>query len=100
MLGWHRMVHEQEDSQSRKRSYPFINWIQTQSPEPDSKRSPEPDNDSYKPPIPSPPLQSLKCRSVKSELNTFAAKPNIHENGHFESRKEKVKFSQFGLLDS
>ena len=96
------MVHEQDghDSHSRKRSYPFIHWIQTQSPEPDSKRSPEPESDSYKPPLPSPPLLSSKYITFKSGLDTFGARPgqtqhvtDNNENAQFDSGKEKVKVS-------
>ena len=100
LLGFRRMVHEQDghDSHSRKRSYPFIHWIQTQSPEPDSKRSPEPESDSYKPPLPSPPLLSSKYISFKSGLDTFGARPtqtqhisDTNENAQYDSGKEKVK---------
>ena len=102
LLGFHRMVHEQDghDSHSRKRSYPFIHWIQTQSPEADSKRSPEPESDSYKPPLPSPPLLSSKYISFKSGLDTFGARPgqtqnntDNNENAQYDSGKEKVKDS-------
>ena len=96
LLGLRSMVHEQDelDSHSRKRPYPFIHWIQTQSPEPDSKRSPEPESESYKPPLPSPPLLSSKYRSFKSGLDTFGARPGQtenNENAQFDSGKEKVK---------
>ena len=98
------MVHEQDEhheSHSRKRPYPFIHWIQTQSPEPDSKRSPEPENESYKPPLPSPPLLSSKYRSFKNGLDTFGARPGQtenNENAQFDSGKEKVKVFHMYLL--
>ena len=96
LLGLRSMVHEQDehDSHSRKRPYPFIHWIQTQSPEPDSKRSPERESESYKPPLPSPPLLSSKYRSFKSGLDTFGARPGQtenNENAQFDSGNEKVK---------
>ena len=104
LLGCSRMVHEQEDTQcqtsSRKRSYPWIHWIQSESP-PHSRSSPEPENesrkdseeeDSFQPALPSPPLQSRTFKTFKRDLDKFGGtlKKNVNGNGLVAKNEEKV----------
>ena len=103
------MVHEQEDTQcetsSRKRAYPWIHWIQSQSP-PHSRGSPEPDletqtrrdseeEDSFHPALPSPPLQSRTFKTFKSDLDKFGGslKKTVNGNGLVANKEEKVNIT-------
>ena len=65
------MVHDQEEvhPHSRKRSYPFIQWINSDSP-PQTRKSPDKDSDEEEFPasLPSPPLQSNKYKIFKQDL--------------------------------
>ena len=66
------MVHEQEDShrESRKRSNPFIQWLNSESP-PHSRTSSDSeshsDPDSFSAALPSPPLQSTIYRQAGAD---------------------------------
>ena len=77
------MVHEQDDTappNSRKRSYPFIQWLSGDSPPQSSSGSgtePEPDLASHAS-LPSPPLQSNKYKAVAN----IESKPANREPKH------------------
>ena len=65
------MVHEQEEShrESRKRSNPFIQWLNSESPphsrtSSDSESQSDPDSFTA---LPSPPLQSTIYRQAEAE---------------------------------
>lgn len=73
------MVHDQEESHittSRKRSNPFIQWLNSESP-PHSRSSSEtdsqsdPDTESFSAALPSPPLQSSIYTNFKKDLDIF-----------------------------
>ena len=67
------MVHDQEEvlPNSRKRSYPFIQWMNSDSP-PQSRKSPDKDSDEEDfPNLPTPPLQSNKYKIFKQDLDKF-----------------------------
>lgn len=75
------MVHDQEEvlPNSRKRSYPFIQWINSDSP-PQSRKSPDKDSDEEDFPasLPSPPLQSNKYKIFKQDLDKFGGSLKSH----------------------
>eukprot|EP00092_Neocalanus_flemingeri_P028341 GFUD01030778.1.p1 GENE.GFUD01030778.1~~GFUD01030778.1.p1 ORF type:complete len:1096 (+),score=144.75 GFUD01030778.1:623-3910(+) len=75
------MVHDQEEvlPNSRKRSYPFIQWINSDSP-PQSRKSPdkESDEEDFPASLPSPPLQSNKYKIFKQDLDKFGGSLKSH----------------------
>lgn len=70
------MVHEQEEGHhsSRKRSNPFIQWLESESP-PHSRTSSDTesqsDQESFSVALPSPPLQSNPYTTFKQEIDKF-----------------------------
>ena len=68
------MVHDQEEGHpnARKRSYPFIQWVNPGS-SPPRKKSPDRDQ---APSLPSPPLQSNKYKIFKQDLDKFGGRLN------------------------
>lgn len=67
------MVHDHEEEQpnARKRSYPFIQWVNPGSSPPRSKT---PDTEADLPSLPSPPLQSNKYKIFKQDLDRFGGR--------------------------
>ena len=68
------MVHDHEEAHpnARKRSYPFIQWVNPGS-SPPRKKSPDRDQ---APSLPSPPLQSNKYKIFKQDLDKFGGRLN------------------------
>ena len=73
------MVHDHEEGHpnARKRSYPFIQWVNPGS-SPPRKKSPDRDktDESFPPSLPSPPLQSNKYKIFKQDLDRFGGRLN------------------------
>ena len=72
------MVHDQEESHitSRKRSNPFIQWLNSESPphsrsSSDTDSQSDPDTESFSAALPSPPLQSSIYTNFKKDLDIF-----------------------------
>ena len=89
------MVHDQEEvlPNSRKRSYPFIQWINSDSP-PQSRKSPDKDSDEEDFPasLPSPPLQSNKYKIFKQDLDKFGGSLKSHAKSTIDVKtKEEEK---------
>jgi len=88
------MVHDQEEvhPHSRKRSYPFIQWINSDSP-PQTRKSPDKDSDEEEFPasLPSPPLQSNKYKIFKQDLDKFGGSLKSHA---IQSTKIEVKVKE------
>merc|ERR1712215_605862 len=67
------MVHDHEETQpnARKRSYPFIQWVNPGSSPPRSKSPERQCEEEFHQSLPSPPLQSNKYKLFKQNLDTF-----------------------------
>ena len=78
------MVHDHEEGHpnARKRSYPFIQWVNPGS-SPPRKKSPDRDqtDESFPPSLPSPPLQSNKYKNFKQDLDRFGGRLKPQNNG-------------------
>ena len=92
------MVHDQEEGHpnARKRSYPFIQWVNPGS-SPPRKKSPDRDqtDESFPPSLPSPPLQSNKYKIFKQDLDRFGGrlKPQNGSNVKVEEKPRVRKTS-------
>jgi len=86
------MVHDQEEvlPNSRKRSYPFIQWINSDSP-PQSRKSQDKDSDEEDFPasLPSPPLQSNKYKIFKQDLDKFGGSLKSHATFEVKPKEEE-----------
>ena len=98
------MVHEQEEShhittQSRKRSNPFIQWLNSESPphsrsSSDTDSQSDPDTESFSAALPSPPLQSSIYTNFKKDLDIFGGswkKETVGGGGGGDRETEKVR---------
>ena len=74
------MVHDQEESHHitthRKRTNPFIQWLNSESPphsrsSSDTDSQSDPDTESFSAALPSPPLQSSIYTNFKKDLDIF-----------------------------
>ena len=96
------MVHEQEESHhittSRKRSNPFIQWLNSESP-PHSRSSSDTDSqsdpESFSAALPSPPLQSSVYNTFKKDLDIFGGSWKKETGGGGGGGREGEKVREF-----
>jgi len=91
------MVHDHEEGHpnARKRSYPFIQWVNPGS-SPPRKKSPDRDktDESFPPSLPSPPLQSNKYKIFKQDLDRFGGRLKPQQNNGLGRADNGVKVEE------
>ena len=100
------MVHDQEEAQhphARKRSYPFIQWVNPGS-SPPRKQSPDRTAENHFHPLPSPPLQSNKYKIFKQDLDRFGGRLKAQANnggkvGEVVEEKHRVRKTSWAEAD-
>ena len=97
------MVHDQEDSHiatSRKRSNPFIQWLNSESPphsrsSSDTDSQSDPDTESFSAALPSPPLQSSIYTNFKKDLDIFGGSWTKETGGGRSGARASEKVRQY-----
>jgi len=88
-------LHDHDESQpnARKRSYPFIQWVNPGT-SPPRKKSPDREVDALPPSLPSPPLQSNKYKIFKQDLDRFGGRLKPHNGSNGVSKEVKIEEKQ------